>query len=420
MSLPPASLARYLDKQSARGPWQLEGDLRRDFRGAVVIPSLAEGDSLFATLESLSGNDPQWTRRFLVVVVFNHSDQADRPTRLQNEIDLARALDFAQRGGLCLAWVDAVSPGKDVPNRQAGVGFARKLGMDLALQTLDWSGDPVLVCLDADTLVDDKYLQAIDRHFQLSDRGGAVLPFRHQSGSDPARQAAIDCYELYLRSYVYGLRLAGSPYAFNAVGSAIACRASSYVRCGGMNHRKAGEDFYFLQKLAKTDGVALLSGTTVYPAPRVSERVPFGTGRSMARLLAGDDRGVLCYPAAVFRLLAAWLQLAEGHLAADSQQLLAGAAKLSPVLEDYLTELNWHQAWTGMHRTHQGPTQRKKAFHTWFDGFRTLRLIHKLCDTGYRRGQPEEVLPAYFAWEGRVAPGSRQGLLERLRADDMA
>jgi hypothetical protein len=32
-----------------------------------------------------------------------------------------------------------------------------------------------------------------------------------------------------------------------------------------MNLRRAGEDFYFLQQLAKTSGVSGLTGTEVYP-----------------------------------------------------------------------------------------------------------------------------------------------------------
>ena len=278
MTAPPVAVQRYLDRYGVRGPWRLAGAPQVDYRGAVVIPSLAEGDRLFATLRSLAGNPREWISRFLVVVVCNHGQGAGSEDRLQNGIDLARLEDFAQASGLNLGRVDAISPGFEVPERRAGVGFARKLGMDLALPLLDWSADPLLIGLDADTLVEENYLQAIDRHFLMSTRGAAVLPYRHQPGADPALQDAIDRYELFLRSYVFGLRLAGSPYAFNTVGSAMACRASAYVRCGGMNSRKAGEDFYFLQKLAKTDGVDRLSGTIVYPEPRVSSGSPSAPG----------------------------------------------------------------------------------------------------------------------------------------------
>ena len=420
MTGPPVAAQRYLSRNGVRGPWRLDGEARSDFRGAIVIPSLAEGDLLFATLRSLSDNPPEWTNRFLTVVVCNHGEQADRQDRLQNEIDLARLKDYAQGSTLRLAWIDAASPGLEVPAHRAGVGFARKVGLDLALQALDWSGDPLLVGLDADTLVEDNYLQTIDRHFLLSSKGAAVLPYRHQPGIDFDQQVAIDRYELFLRSYVYGLRLAGSPYAFNTIGSAMACRASAYVRCGGMNSRKAGEDFYFLQKLAKTDGVDLLSGTIVYPEPRVSQRVPFGTGRSMARLLAGDKQGVLFYPAAVFRILSDWLKIVADNLSLDAEQILSLATEISPVLASYLHQLDWRSVWPGMQKTHQQRSQLQQAFHVWFDGFRSLRLIHLLCDADFGRSESEEILRDYFAWEGCAAPASLGGMLEALRVADMA
>lgn len=413
----PSQVQRYLARHGAKGPWQLGGEDHSVFHGAVVLPSLAEGDGLFATLQSLQRSAEKCPSRFLAVVVLNHSEGGAAADRQQNEKDLARLADFATRASLNLAWVDAISSGLEIPHKQAGVGFARKLGMDLALGRLDWDGDPLLVCLDADTLVEDNYLQSIVRHFSQTSIGAAVLPYRHQPAKSPEQQVAIDRYELFLRSYVFGLQLAGSPYAFNSVGSAMACRASAYIRCGGMNSRKAGEDFYFLQKLAKTDGVAGLEGTTVFPEPRVSHRVPFGTGRSMARLLAGDQQGVLFYPLECFRVLAAWLKAVEQNLSAEAPALGLFAEEISPVLANYLEQLGWQSAWAGLQKTHPSPKQLGQAFHVWFDGFRTLRLIHLLCEHGLKRGEPLALLPEYFAWDERPCPTSVEEMLAELRRD---
>jgi hypothetical protein len=418
MSRLPVAVERYLDKQAVKGPWTVTGAEAKKFTGVVVIPALAEGDSLFATLRSLEANPAQWRAPFLVLVVVNHGEQASAAEKDQNLQDLVRLIEWAEHSILALAWVDAASPGLEIPARQAGVGFARKLGMDLALSWLNLQEEPLLVCLDADTLVESNYLQAIVAHFRRSPLGAAVLPFRHQAAVDAAQQAAIDRYELFMRSYVYGLRLAGSPYAFNSVGSAIACRAQAYVRCGGMSNRKAGEDFYFLQKLAKTDGVDLLTGTTVFPESRVSERVPFGTGRSMGRLLDGDTQGVLFYPAAVFKLLADWLDSVMQDLSADAEVLFSRAGEISAVLADYLVQVGWQSTWPRLQENHQTEKRRADAFHSWFDGFRTLRLIHLLCDAGFSRGEPEEMLPEFFAWDGRYCPETVMAMLEELRRDD--
>lgn len=416
----PAAVQRYLDKQPTTADWRLEGDDGGDFAGAVVIPSLAEGECLFATLRSLAANPAALTQAFLVVVVVNHEAAAAAAARLQNSNDLERLQAFAAQSGLRLAWVDAASPGLEIPTKLAGVGFARKLGMDLVLPRLLRAKDPLLVCLDADTLVETGYLQAIITHFLNSTQGAAILPYRHQPAADAVAQAAIERYELFLRSYVYGLRLAGSPYAFNSVGSAMACRASAYVRCGGMNSRKAGEDFYFLQKLAKTGGVAQLSGTTVYPEARVSTRVPFGTGRSMSRLLEEGEQAIQFYPVEVFRVLAEWLDTVQLALPEDAEQLMLRAAKISPVLSGYLEQCGWQRSWTGMQATYRTAAQLFQAFHVWFDGFRTMRLVHLLCEAGFGRGEPETVLPRYFFWQGRSCPATCAEMLEELRSYDAA
>ncbi|TNF51373.1 MAG: hypothetical protein EP304_00640, partial [Deltaproteobacteria bacterium] len=342
MSHAPAAVQRYLDKRVAKGSWTVGGEENSSFTGVVVIPSLAEGDSLFATLQSLEANPAHWRGSFLVMVIVNHGEQACTEEKQQNLQDLTRLVEYSTESTLSLAWIDAASPGLEIPAKQAGVGFARKLAMDLALNCLDWQKEPLLVCLDADTLVEPNYLQTIFTHFQRSPLGAAVLPFCHQQAGDALQQAAIERYELFMRSYVYGLRLAGSPYAFNSVGSAIACRAEAYVRCGGMNSRKAGEDFYFLQKLAKTDGVDQMTGTRVFPEPRVSSRVPFGTGRSVGRLLEGETEAALFYPVAAFKILSAWLLSVTQNLAADAELLFSHAEKISAVLADYLVQINWH------------------------------------------------------------------------------
>ena len=76
MSHFPAAVQRYLDKRIAKGLWTVTGAEERSFTGAVVIPSLAEGDCLFATLQSLEANPAQWKGSFLVLVIVNHGEQA--------------------------------------------------------------------------------------------------------------------------------------------------------------------------------------------------------------------------------------------------------------------------------------------------------------------------------------------------------
>ena len=81
------------------------------------------------------------------------------------------------------------------------------------------------------------------------------------------------------------MKFANLPYSYHTIGSAFAVSASSYAKQGGMNRRKAGEDFYFISKLIKGEKFGEITKTKVIPSPRISDRVPFGTGRSIMKEL---------------------------------------------------------------------------------------------------------------------------------------
>ncbi len=263
--------------------------------------------------------------------------------------------------------------------------------------------------LDADTLVAANYLAALQRHFAARPEGAATVPFCHQPGENPALDDAIRRYEVYLRGYLLGLTLAGSPYAYPTIGSTIACRAAAYLRAGGMNRRQAGEDFYFLQQLAKTGGVVPLTGTLVQPAARPSQRVPFGTGPILRRLVAGDPAAVLCHPREAFVLLRDWLALADRAAPATSgAELLAAAGKIAPELGGFLGELGLVRCWDLLRRTHRSRGALTRGFHGWFDALQTRRLLHRLAAGTCPRVPAEQALPPLLAWAG-LEPAEKIG-----------
>lgn len=417
MNPSPEPFLRYLRTRALPGPWHIERCVRHDFAGAVVIPALAEVNSLFATLTSLAQNPPELLERFLVLVVVNHREDAADADKADNFTLLRRlAAGDGVQSGLNLAWVDAASPGRELPAKGGGVGLARKIGFDLALPHLDFTGpSPVLVSLDADTLVGGDYLAAILDHFRTTREGGAVLPFRHQPGANPAEAAAIRRYELFLRHYILGLSLAGSPYAYHSIGSALACSASAYVKAGGMNRRNAGEDFYFLQQLAKTTGVAPLTGTTVFPSSRPSGRVPFGTGRAVSRLLAGDRQAVRFYPPAVFAILGGWLTLATENWKERGDVLLGQTRSLSAHLASFLAGHDFSDIWDRLGRQHRQRETLISAFHGWFDGLRSLRLIHHLCLCEHPRIEAEQAISCLLGLAGLEPAVDPERQLDLLR-----
>ena len=92
------------------------------------------------------------------------------------------------------------------------------------------------------------------------------------------------------------------------MGSAIGVKALPYIKAGGMNRRQAGEDFYFIQKLVPAGGYFSLNSTVVYPSPRPSFRVPFGTGASITKLTESDEPLLLTYNILAFKELKIFFQ----------------------------------------------------------------------------------------------------------------
>jgi len=413
----PSNIATYLKKRAEGEPWKINEVPSRCFSGAVVIPSLAEAANLPQTLESLSHNPADLLDRFLILIVVNQRADASSAETTDNLETLQSLplwkLQFRLNN---LFWVDAASPGVELSPKQ-GVGLARKIGLDLALPRLNYrDGDPLLICLDADTLVQPDYLHAITRHFVGTSAGGASIPYCHRPAADQAGQSAIDRYELFLRTYVLGLELAGSPYAFHTVGSAMACRASVYVASGGMNRRQAGEDFYFLQQIHKTSGVVPLTGTVVHPSPRSSTRVPFGTGRSVGDMLTDGEQRLLFYQPVVFSIVGEWLAYVTKNPDVDALSLLNGAGLISPVLHRFLEQSGFRESWDNLKRNNREDIKLMTSFHGWFDAFRTMRLIHELSDATYPRTAPEGTIAPLLECAGHVPPDTISEQLELLRS----
>jgi hypothetical protein len=310
------------------------------------------------------------------------------------------------------------------------VGTARKIGMDAALRLVDSqaAGGGVICCLDADTLVEDNYLSAFRSHFVRTCDPAAVSAYAHQKPDDPLLLAAICCYEIFLRSYVIGLSYAGSPYAFHSIGSTMACTADGYTRVRGMNRRQAAEDFHFLNKLRKIGKIGTMTETTVFPSSRPSGRVPFGTGKSVVRFLAGGTDEYRLYDPRVFVILKEWLAAMETDPDRAPETILCRADHIHARLGEYLRLSRFVEDWTVIRRNSRDAGHLRRQFHVWFDGLKTLKLVHHLSRSGFPSVPMFDDLNEFYALCGRtlsreISPGTVPELdvqcriLEELRTD---
>jgi hypothetical protein len=106
-----------------------------------------------------------------------------------------------------------------------------------------------------------------------------------------------------MRYYRNALLYTGFSNSIYSVGSCFAVKARAYIAQGGMNRRKAGEDFYFLQKISMLGEIGEINSTTVYPSSRLSDRVPFGTGPAIKKYCEGNITLEYSFPLEVFEIL---------------------------------------------------------------------------------------------------------------------
>ncbi|MEE8434542.1 MAG: glycosyltransferase family A protein [bacterium] len=405
----------------------------------VVIPSHDEPE-LTAALDGL------WACRrpecaVEVIVAINRSDDAPRDLARRHEAQVAGAREWAAghpEARMRFYMLDF--PG--LPKRHAGVGLARKLGMDEAIARLAAAGNgsAPIACLDADCRVAPDYLTALERHFTVHpDTPACSLHFEHDwkhgfTGTAGRREReGIVQYELHLRCVVAGLRLAGHPHAFHTVGSAMAVRADVYARQGGMNRRKGAEDFYFLAKLMPLGGFSVLTGTTVIPSGRSSHRVPFGTGRTMTDWMGGRNPAFpTAFPTAIttnapesYRSLGRLLEGLPGLHGSGAAGLSTFFSNQDAVMAGFLETAGFPGRLAEIRNNTASPATFYDRMMRWWDRFRVLKWMHFARDRAWPDVPAEQAAAELLAWDGRSVPSgdgvSKQGfsrrvaLLERFR-----
>ena len=129
----------------------------------VVIPCYFEPD-IISTLESLENCTPP-NCAVEVLVLINESVIDKQPVKDVNRFTFEQVTEWirAQRSAHSFYAVRQV-----LPKRQAGVGLARKLGMDEAVRRFEYlNKDGIISCLDADCTCSKTYLTALRTTFHL-------------------------------------------------------------------------------------------------------------------------------------------------------------------------------------------------------------------------------------------------------------
>ena len=265
---------------------------------------------------------------------------------------------------------------ENVRRKHAGVGYARKIGMDLAVCRFAKSDKPdgVIIALDADTRVASNYFEALYSAFKNHPQCyGVVVKFEHDINSADYSDEVSDAivhYELHLRYVNQALKRSGFPYVHHTVGSAFAVRASAYVAHGGMNRRQGGEDFYFLHKLFPHGEFLELNSTAVYPSSRPSHRVPFGTGPQVNEFLHSHE--LLTYNLDAFLALEVFFELVPSLYEVDKE------IAFSPVIRAYLGTIDFDKKLKEVRKNSSSESAFVKRFYAFFDAFKVVKFLNFL------------------------------------------
>lgn len=403
-------VSKYLDKYSIRGIdliWKPDNKIT----SAVVIPAIQEYENIKTVLLSLIKNESKYFTNTLFIFVINNIPSSNMFVKEDNKrsINLLNNIIYKCPGdnfinnildsGLKIGFIDAASQDKELSEKDGGVGLARKIGLDAAINIFNYNEKKrkkILICLDADCTVKANYLTEIHMAFKEREVKAASIYFEHTLTSSENDNAAIICYEIFLRYYIMCLRYAGSYYAFHTIGSSMACDHEIYIKTEGMNKKKAAEDFYFLEKISKHTKIENINTTAVYPSKRNSWRVPFGTGQRITRFHANTHKEYLLYNPYIFEVLKKWLNLFHSGDILNTKEYIRYARLICKGLFEFLVQQNFTSNFEAIYKSSKSELQIRKQQLRWFDGFRTLKLIHFLRDNYFPNISMFEALDILF------------------------
>jgi hypothetical protein len=366
----------YLTRHAVTGKIQISP--QKNLRFIIVIPSFDE-PGLVLTLQSLwSCKRP--ASAIEIIVVVNSPESADPGINERNQKSFNDARTWANTHNETGLFCHIIHEPK-LAAHEAGPGLARKIGMDQAVLRFNALNRPdgIIISFDADALCRLDYLQEIEKCFdQYPETIGGSVYFEHPVAGQEFPAVvynAITEYELHLRYNISALRHIQFPYAYHTVGSCFCVTASTYVNQGGMNKRKAGEDFYFLQKIIPLGHFREINDTCVYPSPRPSERAPFGTGAVIKKFTEGKISKVETYHPDSFDTLkelfsdpAGWFRLSEAKIAEKSGTL--------PEMIREFTGTEFQKKIVEINNNSSAPDTFIKRFYQWFNMFRVIKYLN--------------------------------------------
>ncbi|MBI4645053.1 MAG: glycosyltransferase family 2 protein [Bacteroidia bacterium] len=366
-------------KKHALFPFQIHKPPHKELEIIIVIPCYNEPDIL-KTLESLWSCERQG-RTVEVLIVVNSAENS-APDIIKQNIETIKKINFWSSSHFDDRFRFYIIQHLYLPKKEAGAGLTRKIGMDEAIFRFHFIGNErgIIACLDADTICDRNYILEITNHFRkFPECKAGIVYFEHPIDGDEFAEpiySAVIQYELYLRYFVQSLRYSGFPYAYHTIGSTIVVNAFAYIKQGGMNRRKAGEDFYFLQKIIPFGNFHEIYSARVIPSPRPSGRVIFGTGTAVKKLIEQPKQHLLTYSFSSFIDLKSLFEIIEQLYEPHFVKTEEYAKFITGNLLQFLSKEKFNSKYLEIKENSASFESFRKRFFNWFNTFKIIKYLN--------------------------------------------
>ncbi len=344
----------------------------------VTIPAFNEAETKRSIDALLACERPNCD--FEILVNINYSEQASETSKRFNETAYCILDKYAKQVSTNSARV-YILKNPNLKAKKAGVGLARKQLMDEAFYRLSSVGNlkGIVTGFDADATCLNNYLVELFKFFKQVQKAKACsIRFEHAIDGTKYHKSiyqAVALYELHLRYFIDAQKIIGSPYAYQTVGSSFAVRAEAYAQVNGMSPNKAGEDFYFLQGTMALGNFYQLNTTCIFPSSRMSNRVGFGTGPSVAEISSSGIKKTFCYQAFVE------IQKLFEYLPKYYENESFEGLNVHQEFWSYLQQEKIESVAQNFKQNFRDYKRFKQAFLQWFNGFRILKTVNHLSNT---------------------------------------
>jgi len=375
----------------------------------ICTPVLNENETIHKLISALEKQKyPNFTAWFCVNQPDAWWNIPEKRKYCENNIQMLAFLDSIK--SFHVEVINRCSQGKGWNSKSCGIGMARKTVFDAASEVA--KPDDILISMDADTEFGEDYIESVVSNISQNTNISALsVPYFHKLTGDMPTDYAMLRYEIYMRNYAINMLTINNPYAYTALGSAMALSVKKYKNVKGITPKDSGEDFYFLQKLRKRGAIGVWNQEGVYPASRFSDRVIFGTGPAMCKIHDGKTQSYPVFHHSLFQLIK------DAYCSFNALFNNNETLKEQPFLRFQTHNINWE-----MIRKNNPDSQRfSRSCSEIFDGLKIYRFLKQ--NHNPKNSNTQNLIDNLSAWNIET-PGSFNiddvenpdiGMLSKLR-----